>query len=51
MPEKINPTDILRARMREDLRQVLFDGMKKAEKSGNWEVFNRYAELYMQLSY
>lgn len=51
MPENTNPDKgWQRARLIVDLRQVLFEGMKKAEQSKNWELFNRYAHAYIKLT-
>jgi|SwirhisoilCB2_FD_contig_61_7390712_length_307_multi_2_in_0_out_0_1 hypothetical protein len=50
MPENIsNDNDLQRARLIEDVRRLLFEGMKKAEEGKNWEVFNRYAHAYIKM--
>lgn len=51
MPEQneltINPQ---RARLAEEVRRLLFEGMKKAEQAKNWELFTRYADAYRRMA-
>lgn len=38
-----------RAQLIEEVRRLLFEGMKKAEQGKNWEVFNHYAQAYINM--
>ena len=38
-----------RARLIEDMRRILYEGMKKAEQAKNWELFGRYADAYCRM--
>ncbi len=46
---KVNP-EPKRIQLLEDVRRVLYEGMKKAEQARNWEVFSRYADAYRRLN-
>jgi hypothetical protein len=50
MPEQIAPDQLDRQKLIEDVRQLLFKGMKKAEQERDWETFNRYAQLYIRMT-
>lgn len=45
-----NPNEAQRARLINDVRRLLFEGMKKAEQSQNWELFSRYADAYRNVA-
>jgi hypothetical protein len=38
-----------RQQLADEVRRLLYEGMKKAEQEKNWEVFNRYASAYRQM--
>jgi len=42
--------EVQRARLINDVRRLLFEGMKKAEQAQNWELFSRYADAYRSVA-
>lgn len=39
-----------RAKFIEDMRRIAYEGMRKAEQDKNWELFDRYADIYIRMS-
>ena len=39
-----------RVQLVEEVRQVLFEGMKKAEQARDWILFNYYADFYRKIN-
>lgn len=39
-----------RAKYIEEMRRKVYESMKKAEQEKNWELFDRYADMYIKLS-
>ena len=48
--ETVSKDTFDRAKFIEEMRRLLYEGMKKAEQDKNWEVFNRFADTYIKMS-
>jgi len=48
--EMVSKDTFDRAKYIEDMRQKVYESMKKAEQAKDWALFDRYADMYIKLS-